>query len=569
MKKRLSLILTVVLLSSFLTGCGSGSGNETGTDRSSSNSEKQTVNQSSGGENEESITDISWYLSTGVVPSTWNTDQYVMRTITEAAGVTISATTPADDADTKLNLMIVNGNLPDVLTLTNETLINDMIEADLVWSIEEFFQTYLPDSNLINGQFPEDIKNALISKFGGWYSIPSHILSIENREIWGDNEETGDIWRSADYRENGGVIFNKTIMDELGISEEDLTTESKVLEAFEKVKLANLEVGGASVMIFLADGNVYNGGSWESNGGALGVLSAFFGSMQFDADGNFQSNYYNNSFRHAVEFLNVCARNGYINANDFTMDRAAREAACRAGRVFCFMGNTADTGFADAGEWCSPGIIFSDGGETPTQGSSSNVGTGWLQTFIAKDTKNPEAVAQFLAYMTSNEGLLTWNYGDPTTDYTEDEFGLIKRTEAGQEKADNASVTGVGAFWAFCNQNFDRLHIDPRTDIGLILQCKRGDTEGNYIYDNAILTLPASYIESNSDMNNIKLEIETYAKTELISIILNATENSFDTMYQSFVDKLNALGLQELDEYVNIAVQNNANEYGYSLKAVN
>lgn len=569
MKKKIWMFLMALCTSSILGACGSDktSGADTGTTNSGTESSTSQTNTSN--TTQDGVTNINWFLSTGVVPSTWNTDQYVMKTITEKTGVTVSATTPADDADTKLNLMIVNGDLPDIITLTNETLIKDMIDADLVWSIEEFFQTYLPEAEIINGKFPDDVKESVNTKFGGWYSIPSHILSADNREIWGNNSETGDIWLSADYRENGGVLFNKTIMDELGIKEEDLTTETKVLEAFEKVKQANLQVDGANVMVFLADGNSYNGGNWQSNGGALGTLAQFFGSMQFDGEGNFQSNYFNDSFKHAVQFMNTCAQKGYINANDFTMDRAAREAACRSGRVFCFIGNTADTGFSEAGEWCSPGIIFSDGGETPTQASSSNVGSGWLQTFIYKKTKNPEAVASFLSYMTSNEGLLTWNYGDPATDYTEDEFGLIRRTEAGQEKADSAAVSGVGAFWAFCNQNFDRLHIDPRTDVGLILQCKRGAVEGNYIYDNAILTLPANYIEGNVDMNNIKNEIDSFVKTELVTIILNAKDSDFDIMYKNFTDKLETLRIKELDEYINTAVQENVKTYGYSLKAVN
>ena len=111
-----------------------------------------------------------------------------MGQITEKTGVTISADIPAEDADTKLNLLIASGQLPDIITTTNSTLIKDMIDADLVWPLQEFFETYLPDSHIINdsnASFPEDIKEQLILRDGDWYSFPSHILSAENREKWG------------------------------------------------------------------------------------------------------------------------------------------------------------------------------------------------------------------------------------------------------------------------------------------------------------------------------------------------------------------------------------------------
>ncbi|NLB91190.1 MAG: hypothetical protein GX786_08240, partial [Clostridiales bacterium] len=121
---------------------------------------------------EKDVAEISWFLSAGVVPSTWDQTQYVMGHITEKTGVTVAATTPADDPDTKLNLMIVNGELPDLLTLTNETLIKDLIEADLVWPLESFFSEYMADSHIVNGGFPQDIKEKLITRDGGWYSFP-------------------------------------------------------------------------------------------------------------------------------------------------------------------------------------------------------------------------------------------------------------------------------------------------------------------------------------------------------------------------------------------------------------
>ncbi|MGN0972688.1 MAG: hypothetical protein ACI4OY_12085 [Aristaeellaceae bacterium] len=522
----------------------------------------------------EQTTDITWFLNVGVVPSTWNQDYYVMRHITEETGVTVTATTPADDADTKLNLMIFNGSLPDVITTTNATLIKDMIDAGLVWSVEEFFQTYLPDSHLLTS-YPQDVKDVLVARDGGWYSIPSHIKSADNREIWGMNDATAELWLSTDWRENRGVIFNTVIMEQLGITEEELQTESGVLAALEKVKAANLTVDGASVIPLLADGNSFNGQSWTSHYGSVGTLTIMFGGMPVDAEGNWVAYYRVAPFRHAVKFLNTCAQRGYVDANQFTFDRAAREAACRSGRVFCFIGNTADTGFSDVVNngfaWYTPGVILSDGGETPVLDQSSSVGTGWLQTFISKNTKNPEAVARFLDYMTSDAGLACWNYGEPGVDVEITADGLYKRTEEGSKKANNAAVTGVGAFWAFCNQNWDQKYMDPSTDAGIVPQCAYGANEHTYKYNSyALDNLPGGYMESNAEVSIITGEIKTYVQTELANIILTATDEDFDAKLDAMIAQLDALGLKTVEDYRNAAVQENYKTLGIEpIKPIN
>ncbi len=512
-------------------------------------------------------TDITWFLNVGVVPSAWDQSQYVMKTITEKTGVTVTATTPADDADTKLNLMMVNGNLPDIITLTNETLIKELIEADLVWDMQTFFETYLPESHLINGGFPSDIKNQLIARDGGWYSLPSHILSPENREIWGLNPATEELWLSTDYREGRGVIFNKKIMDELGITEEEVKTESGLLAALDKVKSANLTIDGASVIPLLADGANFNGNSWKSDGGFLGALTWMFGGMPVDAEGNFQTLYHTEQFKHALKFLNTCAQKGYVDANQFTFDRAAREAACRAGRVFCFIGHTSDTGFYDIPnngfEFYTPGAILSDGGESPVMAKNGTIGRGWLQNFVFKKTKNPEAVAKYLDFMTSEEGLRLWNYGEVGVDCELTADGLMTRTDEGFKKANNAAVTGVGAFWAFCNQNFDQKYMDPSVDNGIVPQCAFGANPATIKYDSTALdSLPGGYLESNTDMLAVSNEIKTYVGTELANLVLGATDGDFEARYDAFMAQLKTLRLFELEAYINEAVQANYQTLG-------
>ena len=216
-REKLIAVISAICLAAGLMACGGA--DETAVNNASENTPTSQQEQASNGEavqadagtwqNNGETVNLEWFMSAGVVPQTWDTNQYVMGQITEKTGVTISADIPAEDADTKLNLLIASGQLPDIITTTNSTLIKDMIDADLVWPLQEFFETYLPDSHIINDSnesFPEDIKEQLILRDGDWYSFPSHILSAENREKWGLPDATRELWESTDYRNNGGVI---------------------------------------------------------------------------------------------------------------------------------------------------------------------------------------------------------------------------------------------------------------------------------------------------------------------------------------------------------------------------
>lgn len=364
------------------------------------------------------------------------------------------------------------------------------------------------------------------------------------------------------------MVFNKNLMDQLGITEDDVKTESGLLAALEKVKQSDITVDGASLIPLLCNGDAYQGNGWKSDWGAVGTLAIMFGSMPVDAEGNYQSMYYNDQFKHGVKFLNICAQKGYVAANDFTMDRAAFEAACRSGRVFCYMGNTADTGFYETDvngfDFYTPGPILSDGGERPALGKNQKVGTGWLSTFVSKKCEHPEAAAKFIDFMASEEGLKLWNYGELDVDYTISADGLIARTEVGQEKASNDSVTGVAAFWAFCNQNFDQKYMDPTLDKSVAPQCALGSHEKTYVYNSTALdALPSAYIEGNTAMNNIATAVQNYASTSLFRVILDSTDADFDANYDAFVAQLDKLELPKLDAYVNEAVQQNYTTYGY------
>ena len=67
--------------------------------------------------------------------------------------------------------MLLNDDLPDIISLTNETTISQLITSGKVWDLEEFLKRYCPESHLLKS-FPEDIKRELIKRDGA--GMPIH-----------------------------------------------------------------------------------------------------------------------------------------------------------------------------------------------------------------------------------------------------------------------------------------------------------------------------------------------------------------------------------------------------------
>lgn len=107
--------------------------------------------------------------------------------ITKETGAVIEVVDKMEDADKQLSIMLVNGKLPDLISVTDSTVISQLVTSDKVWKLDEFLEIYKPDSHLLQS-FPEDIKYELIKRDGGWYAYPSHMSSPDNRERWSLDE---------------------------------------------------------------------------------------------------------------------------------------------------------------------------------------------------------------------------------------------------------------------------------------------------------------------------------------------------------------------------------------------
>ena len=82
--------------------------------------------------------------------------------------------------------------------------------------------TYDPDSWILQ-DYPEDHKQALIDRDGGWYSIASHIETPDNRKIYPPDDEC---W--VDVVEKGSnscIMLTRALWMHLVLQREMVSTE--------------------------------------------------------------------------------------------------------------------------------------------------------------------------------------------------------------------------------------------------------------------------------------------------------------------------------------------------------
>lgn len=539
-----------------LAACGSDS-----TDSSKTGS--TTGSSTAGGTDE-----LYWFSDvSGWGPSTanWKTEESpATEYIEENFGLTLNVEQPPTDASTKLGLMIASGDLPDLMSITDSDMYKQLVSAGKVWDMKTFLETYDPDSHLLK-DFPEDVKQALVDTYGDWYSYPSHMESADNREtfvpddqVWVDVVEKGD---------NSCIMLNKDIMDAVGITEDDVKTEEGFYAACEKVKTSGYTVEGQSVLPVVLHADQWINNSLDA------VISNNFGVVPVDADGNYVHKETTPGYKNALKFVNNLIQKGYLDVNTMTIDETALKTYLDAKRVFCWIGNQAQQDKTNM-PWVSYGPIAASNGAKPVLGKDLSAGTGWIQTLVSKDCKNPEKIAKMISWLSSKEGLMSNYYGVEGTDYTVDEKGIVTRTEEGTKSyAENYNNNIM--MWPFANTSFER-STEPvpeaNTNRGEEVQLMTafGKGENTYIYDSSLLSFQNSQVlEPSSDLGLKLGQVKTYLESEKTKIVTAGSDDAFEKEYQSMLDTLDSYSIKEIDAEYDKVYKEYCEKKGTSIEDVN
>ena len=144
MKRTKKLLLLFLFFCLFLTGCTAAT--QENMDSAENNYTELTL-----------FSDVSFWN-----PPVWSFEEgSISAGISKKTGAYLDFTIPPQDASKKLSLMILKDELPDLIVATDKNVINQLIRSGKVWSLQDFFETYCPDSHLLK-DFPKDRKQEYI-----------------------------------------------------------------------------------------------------------------------------------------------------------------------------------------------------------------------------------------------------------------------------------------------------------------------------------------------------------------------------------------------------------------------
>ena len=575
LQKICALALTGTMLLG-LTACGSSSpdtpaqtpDNSAEENSSSAEETKDTGAESAASSGSGDVSELYWFSDVsgwGPATANWSVDESPATVyIEENLGLSLNIEQPPTDASTKLGLMLASGELPDVMSITDSDMYKQLVEADKVWDMQTFLETYDPDSHLLK-DFPDDIRKALTDVYGNWYSYPSHMESKNNREVFPPDDQ---IWVDVvEKGSNGCIMFNKEIMDAVGITPEDVQTEEGFLAACEKVKASGHQVDGQSVLPVVLQCNLWINTSLD------GIVSNTFGVLPVDDEGNYRHSELNPLYKNALKFLNTLIQKEYLDVNTLTIDETALKTYLDAKRVLCWIGNQAQQDKTNM-PWVSYGPILASNGAKPVIGLNGEAGTGWIQTLVSKDCKNPEKIAKLLSWASSREGLLVNYYGEEGTDYTIDDKGIVTRTEEGTKRLAEEYDNNV-LMWPFANTSFER-HTEPVPDpasnrgVEVALMPAFGKNENTYIYNTAVLDFRNNtVIEPSSDLGIKLSQVDSYLEAQKAKIVTASSDAEFEKEYQNMLDTLESYSIADIDAEYDKIYKEYCEKKGTSIENVN
>lgn len=568
-KTSAGLLLAFIMLFSAVA-CSNGSSNQTDDSKQDATT---TVDGSGEGTSEsengaDDVQVLTWFSDVsgwGPATANWSVDDSpATKYIREELGLELEIEQPPTDPATALGLMIVTDTLPDLISISNSNTYRQLLDGDKVWALEEFFSTHDPESHLLV-DFPEDIKTALTDTYGGWYSYPSHMESVDNRKNFPPNDQ---IWIDVVERgDNAAFIFNQDIMDELNITAEDVSTVEGFLAACETVKNSGYTVDGQAVLVTILQANSWIGASLD------GIIARNFGVVPVDQNGDYQMEELHPAYKEALKFVNTMVQRGYLDVNTLTLDEAALRTYQDAGRVFAWFGNQAQHDKTNM-PWVSFGPILADNNARPVLPLNMSAGMGWIQTLVSSKAENPDRVAKLLSWASSREGLLVNYYGHENVDYTLDDKGVFTWTDDGlnryAEDYDNNML-----MWPFANTSFERNTEpvpDPASNRGVEVQIMPayGNYEDIYIYDSSLLSFTnGTVVEPSSDLGIQLSQIENYLESQKAKIITAATDELFEAEYNNMIQTLLDYNVEGINEAYNEVYQEYVEKIGNTIDEVN
>ncbi|MFI3200225.1 MAG: extracellular solute-binding protein [Eubacteriales bacterium] len=539
MRRMISVILLCTMLGITIVGCSSGNGGGGATTSTTPLEPMEYDNTKASWEQVQTPITLEWFVAYDWIDLSFDTNNNEFsKYILENTGITIEYTIGSLE---KLNALIATNNLPDIISydaVSSERLL--MEDSGMLLSLDGLIESYAPDFSVADAQ-KDWYRN---ENDGEWYAFVGYFYDVE------DTYERGSSIESHNMN-----FARQDIMNELGITPESMTTKEGFIAALEKVKEANYQYNGQTVIPFLSDYTDH--------------LAEQFGMDREDENGNLLSMTRQPEYLEALLFMNEIYNKGLTTDEIFTMDEVIRQQLVSSGSVFAGINHVylrgKDTLYYNdpAALMMGIGHIEGDGGKESIVSPSPTA--GWAATMISSNCKDPQRAISLLSFMSQQEISLAYYYGGIDGYDIVDGKAIIKEERAVERDAD------ASAFSAKYHSTIQDIVCDyvwvkafePQDNLDAIVVDKLAYTEkwiDGHIFDDKIFNDVSP--ESGSDLIAIQAQIDTYWEQQYPLIIMAATQEEAIQIYNDSIAQMETMGSEDVLEYSNEKFQDNKEKMG-------
>lgn len=536
MKRTMSLLIVFIMIIS-MAGCGKKEEPADEVSAPESSAASTEMSEGPSWSQDTSPVTLEWFVAYDWASNTFDpvnnvTDKY----INEKTGVTIKWSYGNLE---KLNMLITTDSLPDIVTydmVSSERL--TMENSGLLQPMDDLMEQYAPDM-IVPQEMMDWYRN---EKDGHWYAFASY---------YGDTS-------GGDYQfaTNNQFYARSDIMEQLGITREDMNTKEGFIQALKKVKDAGIEYNGIRVEPFIGENVTF--------------VAEQFGAAREDSDGNMVNIMRQPEYLEALLFFNRLYKEGLMSDEVFTMDEQLRRQKVASGAVFCgldwtYLDGLEDLYYADNNALMKHiGTIQGDGGKEPVLSPSST--GGWTGTMISENCEHPERAIRLFALLTQDEMNLAYNYGgiggyDIVDDTAQIKPEILAEREKDPEAYNNKYITDAEYLvnWEIIDKyaskdNLSTFQIDQIET--------NAENAGLCFNDKPFFNVAP---EGGSDLAAKQAQIDQYWKQQYPQIVMAPDAEKAAELFSQTMEQMDAMGMVELDAYKNERFQANKEKLGMIL----
>ncbi|MBN9654717.1 extracellular solute-binding protein [Halobacillus sp. GSS1] len=530
-----SLIRTLILLmlvGAFLAACEDMEKNETGFQEAEKAEEQPITRDQPGWKVDTSAITFDWYVNFSWFTTQWG-NNIVSDYITEKTGVKINFISPKGNENEKINTMIASGSLPDFITIGWwEDGAKKMIERDLVRPLDELAEEYDPYFFKVTDD----------SKLEWYKQEDGHVYGYPNAS---SSPEDFDRYKGV-KPSNQTFLVRKDMYEALG--RPDMRTSEGFLDALKEAQERFPEVNGEPLIPlglheFTSDGN----DSLEEH------LQNFL-AIPMEQEGEI---YDRKTDPEYIEWLKTFRRAnemGLLSKDIYIDKRAQMEEKISKGRYFAMLYQRSDMEAQQKELYAKdpdsvyiavdgPANADLDAPTLPADGIS-----GWTVTLISKDVKDPERAIRFLSYLISDEGQkdvffgkkgVTWDHVNGEKQFLPEVLDQLQSDRGSFNQKYGASYT----YWMLMDTNrYLEWAPDPVAPLKQSIDWTKGKTVNFSRFEGIEPT-------GTSEAGIAASKIEEEWGRILPLLLLAESEEEFDQLFQSFLEKREEYGLSIVEQH--------------------